>query len=83
MGSDGQLAASTIKDKGKRREMLQSSKEKMIVAWTKMVAVEVGRSGWLMDILYFKGFADRLYVGMKTKDDSKHFDLKNLKKGVE
>lgn len=55
----------------------------MIVAWTKVVAMDVGRTGWLMDILYFKGFADRLNVGVKAKDDSKHYDLNNLKKGIE
>ena len=33
-----------------------------------------------MNILYFKGLADSLHVGLKLKDDSKSFDLNALKK---
>lgn len=55
----------------------------MMVDWTKVVAVEMGRSGWLTHILYFEGFSDRLDVGMKVKEDSKSFDLNDFKKGVE
>lgn len=43
----------------------------------------MGRIRGLMNILQFEGFADRLDVGVKVKDDSKSFDLSDLKKGVE
>lgn len=55
----------------------------MMVAWTKVIAVKVGRIRRLMNTLQFEGFADRLDVGVKVKDDSKSFDLSDLKKGVE